>query len=275
MMSTGSDLRELPGYLDGWDYNTTLALRRELRIEVGSFIEGARLDPEASLSVVVVAFSTATWIRRRAFACHVPRSTDDIIVEFELPGIELGGTLRLRTTILLCESGPEERPFVAHLPGSVLWDDLREVRLQGDAPLFPISVVDFERAALPSGAGWHLDVGRDLNAPLHASIRLYLNASHSRVVSAFVNAGAPTPENQAVLRAVYADVARVMVEHALNQEALLERTEFDPDSLGFALGALLQRFFAGEDLNAARDQRIEHPADFGTELFAKLKVFDD
>jgi hypothetical protein len=170
--------------------------------------------------------------------------------------------------------GEATQAFVAHLAGSILWSDRHEIRLQGDSPLFPISVIDFERAVFPAGAGWHLEIGGDLTAPLHASLRLYLNSAHSVVVAAFANAGNPRPEDTMVTRAVFTDVARLMVEHALNQEDLRATTQWDENSLGFALQNLLQRFFPhGDDLSATRAHRIEHPSDFSTELFAKIGVF--
>src|SRR5207244_358288 len=115
--------------------------------------------------------------------------------------------LYLHTSIVLSAGSEATEAFVAHLPGSILWSDRHEIRLQGDAPLFPISVIDFERAGFPARAGWHLEIAADLAAPLHASLRLYLNSAHSVVVAAFANAGNPRPEDRIVTRAVFADVA--------------------------------------------------------------------
>jgi hypothetical protein len=274
MLKAGDELREAPPYLDGWDYNTVLNLTREVQVNVADVRGQANLSPEMSLALSVSAFSTSTWMRKHVFSHALTADVEDVTIEVALAGEDLGGNLRLSTSIALSTWGRSEEPFVAHLPGSVLWADRYEIRLEGDAPLFPISVIDFDRAGFPPGAGWHLDIAKDLAAPLHASLRLYLNSADSAVVAAFTNAGNPRPEDRMVTRAVFADVARVMVEHALSEDDLRDTGQWDENSLGFALQNLLRRFFPhSDDLGAARDHRIEHPSDFSTELFAQIKVF--
>jgi hypothetical protein len=276
MLKMGDDLREAPAYLDGWDYNTELNLIRVIQADVTTIRQQASLPPEVPLWLSVSAFSTSTWIRKRVFDHSLTVEVQDLTIEVVLPGNDLGGNLRLSTSVVLHAGCDSTQEFIAHLAGSVLWSDVYEIRLQGDAPLFPISVIDFERAGFPPAAGWHVEVGADLTSALHASLRLYLNSAKSAVVAAFANAGNPRPEDRMVLRAVFADVARVMTEHALNQDDLRGPMEWNEDSLGFALQNLLQRFFPhGDDLTARRTHRIEHPSDFSTELFAKIRVFDE
>lgn len=266
-------VREAPPYLDAWDYNTELHLRRATEIDAPALRREACLPEAARLELVVTAFSTLTWLRHRVFSAVIEGSGGTTI-ELSLGGSDLGGSLRLHTGVLLAEPLPAQT-FTAQFAGSMLWDDHFEIRLQGDAPLFPISVVNFDAAGFPTGAGWHLEIGSDLDLPLHASLRLYINRGQPTVVGAFSRAAAPNAEDVPVLRAVYADVARVMVEHALTQEGLRNGGEWESDSLGFALGRLLERYFPGADLGAILDQRIEHPSAFSTELFARLRVFDD
>ena len=93
-------------------------------------------------------------------------------------------------------------------------------------------------------------------------------------MAAFQNAAAPRPEDRAILRAVRADVARVLVEHSLNQDDLRSPGDWDSESLGFALRALLMRFYHGEDLEQVGLRRMRHPADFTAELLGQLRVFD-
>lgn len=275
MLADGDAVREAPPYLDGWDYNTELRFRRELHVNARALRLEVSLPESAELAVAVSAFSTSTWLRRKTFETLLSGDSPDVVIDFALSGAELGGNLRLHTAVLLQTAEVSHGAFSAHLPTSMLWNDRYEIRLQGDAPLFPISVVDFEAAGFAGGAGWHLEIGPDLEAPLHASIRLYLNRSDAVVVGAFARAAAPSPEDTPVLRAVFVDVARVMVEHALNQEPVRARGEWEPDSLGFALQRLLDRFYPYADLNAELRHRIEHPADFSTELFGQLPGFDD
>jgi len=275
MLRHGGEYRELVGHLDGWDYNTRLELTRDVRGAVSDLKNQARLPRSAQLVLAVGSFATATWSRQRLFHHVLSEEEEQLQVTLEVDGSEVAGTLELKTAVVLARRPDTDLPFAATLPGSVLWEDQHRVRLQGDAPLFPISVVSFERAGFAPHAPWHLDIGSDLSAPLHASLRLYLNTSATSIVSAFANAASPTDEQRAILRAAYADVARVMLEHAVNQEGLDSvEGEWESESLGYALRALLIRHFPGEDFSAVRLQRIEHPADFTTELLSKLRLFD-
>jgi hypothetical protein len=250
-----------------------LTLRREIAVDLQAAKEASGLGTESRLGIVVSAFSTASWVRNEVFRKTLNPEDSRLTAQFELHGEEFGGNLRLRTALVL-DDAATTAPFVAHIPGSILWSDSFEIRLQGDAPQFPISVVDFERAGFPLGAGWYLHVESELDAPLHASLRLYVNSSSSAVVAAFQNAAAPRPEDRAILQAVRADVARVLVEHSLNQDELRSPGDWDSESLGFALRALLVRFYRGEDLEQVGLRRLHHPADFTAELLGQLRVFD-
>jgi hypothetical protein len=274
MLEDDGERRELPDYLEGWDYNTRLALSRQIRVDLVTAFEEARLAQGTPLALTVCWFSNASWLRGNAVREHLEGDSVEKELRLELGGFELGGTLSLETALILSDELPSEEPFTAHLPGSVLWRDQKRVRLQGDAPLFPISVVDFERAGFPTRAGWMLDVGTDLEAALLGSLRLYLNSHNDAVVTAFASAGAPKLEDERVLSAVYADVAKVMLEHALNQENILDGSPLrDVDSLGFALQQLVKRYFGEEDPTVIRTRRIEHPADFAAEVFSCVRVF--
>jgi hypothetical protein len=158
------------------------------------------------------------------------------------------------------------------LPGSILWEKRDETRLQGDAPLFPISVVAFTRAGFPPAAPWKLVVDGGVDHALLGSVRLYLNADNPIVVEAF-RAAQPRAEDERVLDAAYADVARTFVEQALaDYEAI--PAEPDPDSLGYAYKTLIGRVFPGESVDTVRERWTTHPGDFGADLLAKVKLFN-
>lgn len=273
LLHDGNEYVEAPLYVPAWDYHTKLRFRRQLQVDLESIKQGSGVDADGQFGIVVSAFSTMTWLRSEVFHALLKEEEAHVDLQFEIGGEELGGDLRLRTALVL-HRNERIAPFAAHIPGSVLWDDVQVVRLQGDAPLFPISVVDFDRAGFASNAGWYLLIGSDLSAPLHASIRLYLNANNNPVVTAFQNAAAPRPEDHVVLRAVRADVARIMVEHALNEEDLRDEGEWDTESIGQALRSLLIRYYGGEDLTQVNERRVSHPSDFSAELFGKVGVFD-
>jgi len=91
MLKAGDELREAPGYLDGWDYNTELNLTRELQVDLNAIRQQASLPVDLLLSLSVTAFSTSTWVRKRVFLQVLTSEVEDVTVDIALMGDDLGG----------------------------------------------------------------------------------------------------------------------------------------------------------------------------------------
>lgn len=269
-IEAGGERRQLQAYVPEWDYNTDLQLSCEIAANPDEIRAQTHLQDGVKLALTVSWSSNTTYLRELAFQRELDEPFAETIA-MRLPGRLLAGTLTLITRVVLSTGPVPNEAFTAYLPGSVLWEKQDQTRLQGDAPLFPISVVDFERAGFPRDAPWKLQIDGEVNSALLGSIRLYVNASNPIVVDAFKTA-APTPENERVLSAAYADVARVFVEYALAEHESIP-ADPDPDSLGAAYADLLARLFPGEAAESIRDRRSRHPGDFGADLLAKVKLF--
>jgi hypothetical protein len=269
----GGERRQLQAYVADWDYNTDLRLSCDVRVDADAVRRQTRLPDHAPLALTVGWFSTTTYLRDLVYRRDLEHEPVSETIHVELRGRRLAGTLVLETRIVLTTAVPRGETFAAHLPGSILWEKRDETRLQGDAPLFPISVVDFTRAAFPASAPWKLVVEGDVDSALLGAVRLYVNVANPIVVGAF-RAAAPRPEDERVLSAAYADVARVFLEHALNDyDAVPE--DPDPDSLGFAYKTLIANLFPGETADSLRERRNAHPSDFAADLLAKVRLFND
>jgi hypothetical protein len=242
--------RELSNSLPDWDYQTDLTLRRRISFDVSRGRRAAGLADDAALALSVrwnavpsLARGACAWVRLDA-------DQQEFTLDVGIPGGRVGGLLHIETLIVLAAES-EARAATAHRPGSCLWNDSVEVRLQGDAPLFPIALVPFSKSSLPDKAAWFLELGYDLHATALGAIQLLVNQEHPMLVAAVSRAGAPTETDRAVLSVLKSDVIRSMLERALGDEAFTMTDQFDKDTLGAVLQGLMRTFMSshiGDDL---------------------------
>jgi hypothetical protein len=196
-------------------------------------------------------------------------------VEVRVPGAELGGRLTLETVAVLDSHHKNSEPVAPRRAGSVLWRDRQDVLLQGDAPQFPISVIDFAKTSFPNDAAWHVQVSGNLFAAAMGGMILLVNERNSAMVHAFQNAARPRAVDRAVLSAVYCDIARTMVEHGLRSEELTEGTSYPEGTLGATIISLVERLFPGASLVELKLRMDQSPAHFASELRAAVRVFEE
>jgi hypothetical protein len=234
------------------------------------------LPSNAPIALAVVW--TATGSGLRASACRVPvKATESEFIDLEvrIAGADLGGLLVLETVVVLDDRMIDGAPVAARRAGSVLWRERCELRLQGDAPQFPLAVVDFGRTSFPNDAGWHLQISSNLSAATMGAMLLLINERNSVAMSAFQNAAKPRAVDKVVLSAIYMDVARTMVEHALRSEEFSNTSEYDDDTLGATLLALVDHLFPGSSIGDLRLRMESAPTHFASEIQAAVRVFGD
>ncbi|ALE76426.1 hypothetical protein AD006_24915 [Pseudonocardia sp. EC080610-09] len=184
-----------------------------------------------------------------------------------MPGGELGGRLDLSTVLTLRSAGREVgSPAAPRRPGSVLWRDVHPVMLQGDAVLFPLSVVDFGALPYPTGAAWHLELGHDLEAQALGSILLLANERREIVTGALAAAADPGDADRRVLSAVRTDVIRSLVERALVDDGFDLDEDYPVGSIGALLAAVLRATFPDRSPEALRVERRHDPILFTTRV---------
>ncbi|MEU6120938.1 hypothetical protein [Streptomyces sp. NPDC047123] len=267
---------DLPESLDFWDYRMDIELSRTVHVDLPAARAGAGLDAGAVLTVAAVW--TASGSNLRGPVQRVPLTGDEVRtvnLHAVLPGAQLGGVLSLETVLVLSRSTGTGAPFAPRRAGSLLWDDAVSLRLQGDAPLFPMTVIDFAQTSFRDGAAWHLQLGSDLNAAAMGSMLLLVNERAEEVSTAFAHAARPGPVDRVVLSMVYSDCARIMMEHALLKEEFVDEAGFSEDSLGATLVSLFHRLFPGRTIQDLRQLRHNSPSLFASELQAATRILQE
>lgn len=264
-----------PEALPDWDYQMDLHLRRTVRVDLSRARSQSGLPTAAAL--MLAAVWTATGSNLSGPAQQI-RLTDDgtrrVDLDVRLRGADLGGLLLLDTALVLAERRSDAHPSSPRRAGSVLWSDRDTLRLQGDAPQFPMAVIDFARTSFPDGAAWHLQISGSLESATMGSLLLLINERNTVTATAFKNAGKPGPVDRIVLSAVYADAARTMIEHALGTDDFVEDSDFPDGSLGATLIGLFDQLFPGQSITDIRLRRHQSPALFASDLQAAVKIFE-
>lgn len=250
-------------------------MRRPVQIDLDRARAEAGLSPDADLTLAVVWSSTGANLRATAERVGLKGpGTRQVDLDARLSGADLGGTLLLDTALVLAKGGVGDRPTAPRRRGSVLWTDRRSLRLQGDAPQFPMAIIDFAKTSFPDHAAWHLQISGDLQAATMGSMLLLVNEQNNLTATAFKNASKPRPVDRVVLSAVYADAARIMIEHALRNEDYTDDTPFPEDTLGATLTALFRQLFPGQTVNDLRLRHRQSPSLFSSDLQAAVKIFE-
>lgn len=269
----GEDL-PLPEAFPHWDYQTDVRLHRVVTVDVARALAESTLPPDTELILAVIWASTGSRLRGTAMRAVVPAS-GTVQVNADLAGTELGGTLLLDTALVLARRRRgDDRPVAPRRGGSVLWSDRHQIRLQGDAPQFPIAIIDFSKTNYPDDAAWHLEIGSNLDGATMGSLLLLVNERKQVVSQALQRAGSPRVQDALVLSALYADVARTMVDHALRHDEFIDKANYLDESLGATLQEMLARLFPGRSIADIRLAAHASPNLFASQLQAAVKIFE-
>lgn len=266
--------RELPH----WDYNVDLRLVRSLIVREAQLRQDCRLSPADSVCAVVVWRSTGSTVRGRGAV--VPLGNSETPREFSLSadisGQLLATDVVISTQIVLVAASALSDTLAAKYPGSILWEDLAEVALEGTDSRFPMQVVDFSTAvwAPYGGAGWYLAWRNDeLHEPLLRNVQLFINSGHPAVAAA-VQAAQPSLDQKAIRSAIYFDIGRQLIRGALLNDDFVESPDsYAEGSTGRAILRMVRQFFGGERLRAVRDRMQSRPEYFDSALQASLRLF--
>ncbi|MFE7261983.1 hypothetical protein ACFU9B_07925 [Streptomyces sp. NPDC057592] len=265
----------MPEALPDWDYQMDLRLRRSIRIDLDRARAQSGLPADAALMLAAVWTATGSSLSGPGQHLRLPQAGIVLVeIDVELRGADLGGLLLIDTALVLAEQRTNARASSPRRAGSILWSDREALRLQGDAPQFPMAVIDFAHTSFPDYAAWHLQISGGLESATMGALLLLVNERNTVTATAFENAGKPRPIDRVVLSAVYADAARIMVEHALGHEDFTEESNYPEDSLGATLLSLFDQLFPDQPITDIRLRQRQSPSLFASDLQAAVKIFE-
>lgn len=253
MISTDGRRTPLPEILPRWDISTSLDLERELSLDAAAFRTTAGLPDPCRIQILVAWGSDFDGV---ATSLEVTLSDQDeipISLQATIPGDLLGDVVRVTTSAVLRDQLTPEPGPKAWRVGSVLWRDIKRVRLHGDSSRFPVAVAAFEDLNLDPRLPWHLELDADLSAPAMGAVHLLINSRFELVIEAARNFDEARTDLKAIRSTLNADVGRLLVEHLLLFDDPT-RDEWPDDSLGDVLRSLLAARVDGAkvDLDAER-----------------------
>lgn len=277
-VQTDDGLQPLPRVLPHWDYNQRLLLTRTIELDLDAVLSACRLSRDDTLSLVAVWTCPGTALRGKLSAVNVdarePRGTQ-ILLQGMVDGHALSGELWIETNLVLLKRRADGSPLAATRAGSILWQDASSVMLEGEAPRFPVEVVDFAHTLwAPAGAAWYLSWNpHDLRQPFLGAVRLMINSGSPSVVKA-VARDDPDPAGQAIRSTIHFEVGRTLVRGALLNEEFRSHPESFPEgTVGRALWRLLSLLFPGDSPEGLKNMMEQRPEYFDSVLQEKLQLF--
>jgi hypothetical protein len=253
-VQAGGTSSPLPAWLPYWDVSQKLHLARLMEIELGAVYEQSRISTSTRLGLSVV-FTSEFEDEVYGTTFEETSGTVQPEIEIEIPGRVLGTTVALTTSVILRDEAQSAEQPVAWRRGSVLWSDLKKIRLYGDVSQFPVNEVDFADCGLDPAAPWFVEIGTELELPAMGAVQLLLNSRFPLVVAAARAATDDDRPELAVVRSeLFAAIGRTLIEFALAQDQI--EKEWPDDSLGAVLTAALRTHFREpvSDLRKLRDQ---------------------
>lgn len=264
---------DLLSTVTAWDYQTDLHLTREIGIDLEALLRHAGLPSNTGLACVC-EWTASTSLLSGMLGAPERLSRPAHTLSGRIAGTDLGGSLTLRTAVVVTTDYTASLPFIASRAGEILLDETVAVGLEGDDAMFPVSVCDFIGAGIDPDARWYMQTPADPYLPTMGGLRLYLNASDRELVNAAVRAATPTPAQQRLLNEMHNDVTRQLVDLVLLRPDWIEALPactVEPDSFGASISVILETLFPGEPHQTLAAQRTQRPGDFAARLQAALR----
>lgn len=218
-------------YVEGWDPHSDIELQQTVAADLVGIATDSGLSADTRFRVNVSCTSSDTGMSEALWNGPISSLQE---LRVSLPGSRIGGVVQIKTTITLGHANPDTRPGIATKAGSVVGEHIHSVRLAGNAPMFPVSVVDFAATSFGPYASWHLETSDDLEAQFLGTFLLLINERDTDLLKA-IAASRPTAAQQVLVEWMEADIAEVMLETALRAVEVVELGDYPPDSVGEVL----------------------------------------
>jgi len=275
-MSDRNATKPVPLFLPDWDAAVSIQIIVTIEIDVAGVLSDCGLSEDTELRLAVVWRSHGTGIQGRGsfIDLNIMNTGETFLLTLDVSGDQLAHNLIISVVLALIRPGRCNNSLAPKLPGSILWNDSRNILLGGQSARFPMEVIDFAKSSwLPEYAGWFLDWNpENLDQTVLGGMRLYINARHASVRRAVSESNS---EDYAIREAIRFDVARVMIAEALkNDEFLASPGVYANGTIGAALRRLIQMLFPTDSLQTLKNELTHYSQRFECRLQDKLKVFN-
>lgn len=262
--------------IPNWDYQKNFRLDRAVTVDLDGIRDDCGLTSDSEVRLTAGYYCSNTRIRETGPPVDLTlEGTERHELGVEVEGQQLSQQFDIYTEMTLLKTGSSVSPPSPTKRGTRLWQNSRTLRLEGGASRFPVEVVSFESSGLPSRAGWRLDRrNRNLNSPVLGAIRLLVNADRERLVRA-ISEPDRDGETRAISDAIRYDVAKRLIETALNDTEFRDRFPVFPEnSVGQALSDLIRIHLGEEGLEGIAAEAQNRPELFDATIQAALGIFD-
>ena len=257
-----------------------ISLQRRLRMDPARLRAACGLGPDAELTATCLWYSQGTTLRGCGSPSPIlPGSSEEqeISVLVQLESANLGEKLELTTIILLVNPGSSSSLLAPSRRWSVLWNDVRLIRLEREQSLFPIVPLPFiTYPHLDPGALWLLDWTPSevpLDVQFTAAVRVLLNSDHPAypvLIGEKEDLGAGPHFLRTALRH---GVASELAAAVLLRAEELHSTEFQTGSIGDVLKKRMEVSFPGLDVKQIADLAQNNPHRFHTRIQGEAGLF--
>jgi hypothetical protein len=268
---------EIRDRVEHWDPVTDLELTRAATVDLDAARSQCALGADSAFALI------AEWrapSRTRLGGAGKPVELGHLTgvgrapISVNVPGREAGGRLDLTVRLVLRSCGSDPTPISPRRLGAILWTDTERVMLEGSAARFPTAAVDFGAVPkVPDAAAWYLDWNvADLEHPVMGGLRLLLNRTNPRIVSA-VRSTSDDPAAPLIRSIIRSDIARQLIRAALSSDEFMDSPDsFADDSVGRLIRDLIASIWTGIPIDAIRERALQDPARFDADVQAALEV---
>lgn len=267
----GGQAEPVTGHLPDWDNASTLVATRRIAVDFETAADALAIAPEQLRLGFALQVGTGPGrlprLLRTAQTREIRVGEAEIRIEQTIPGHSLAAQLELRCLLHLAAAPAESGALAPTRAGARLWSDAHNLRLEGDAPRFPLEEISFADRFPGQAAAralWHVqwtpgDPGRDF----HGAVRLQLNTDREEFI-ARVKAG-----DALTLQTMMGDVISTLCEGCLQQEDYEEAlADCDPTTVGGRVRAWLALGWPATPLSGVRAVLDQRPGQFRATLSA-------
>ena len=257
----GSDV-PLEGFIEHWDYDTDLILRREVSFDPLRIYAETRLREDAEMRLIVLLTTGRGSLRTMPYSNVINHKTPTpFYIEIKVQGTDVQGDLKLDSQVVLGRTGSKPLALGASQTGSRLWGDSFTTAIEGARGRLPIAVVDLQMVnSAYAMAPWYVEwSGSNLDANFLGAAQLLLNSRRKDIVSA-LDAG-----DRTIIGLAASDMARQILSTLVSDQDSGfsgEPKDYAEHSLGAIASEWFRLCFSDRSVEEVRLFRSVDPAGF-------------